>query len=157
MTARRRADLLQNETDHGRLSAAALGVGRSIEDRLARSHRSGASTWGERVDASRQADAGVVQSIEAVRQMERAMAKVTAIVGLTDARLIRRILGDRVGFEGCAALEGKAGARGTGYIAARFRDALEELAASAKAVGSSPDNIDDKYSTAAKANSVELC
>ena len=154
---RRRADLLQSELDHHRISIAAHAAGRGIEDALSRMHRSGGSIWAERVDISRQADAGLLEGIEAARQVERNMARVAAIVGTIDARLIRRILGDRVGFEGCAALEGKAGARGTSYVATRFRDALEELAATAKAVGAPTVQVDDRYSTVAGRLRAEIC
>lgn len=154
-SSRRRVDLLAYEHDHGRLSPMALAAGRGIEVALGRLHRSGGSAWAERVDVSHQGDAGVMQNIEAARQVERVMDRVSAIVGTIDARLIRRILGDGVGFEQAAALEGKAGTRGTGYVAARFRDALEELAQASRVVGAVAPKIIDKHSTAAEALNVD--
>ncbi|RYC29191.1 hypothetical protein D3273_25335 [Lichenibacterium minor] len=53
---RRRVDLLQWEHHHGRISHLTLAAGRGLEEAFALLHRSGASTWGERVDAPRGGD-----------------------------------------------------------------------------------------------------
>lgn len=149
---RRRADLLQFEFDHGRLSTAALAAGRAVEDVLAAQHRSaGATSWAERVDTSPKGDALGVATADAARRAVAVMARVERIVGPVDAILIRRLLGEGYDFAGAAALNGRSGARAVSYVAQRFRDALEELAEASRSIGSTAPHISDKYAVAAEA------
>jgi hypothetical protein len=57
------------------------------------------------------------------------------VLGRIDANIVQRVLGENKSFAEVATLQGKSGERGTRYIAARFRDALEALAGAKAAHG----------------------
>lgn len=149
--SRRRTDILQHEADHGRLSAAALGAGRGIEDALATLHRSPGGTWAERVDAPCRGDGMAANAVDAARRVTKIMERVERIVGPVDARLLRLILGEGHDFAEVAALDGRSGDREKAYVARRFRDALEELAKATAATGPIQPKVNDRYSAAADA------
>lgn len=148
-SSKRRVDLLQIEADHHRISPEALKAGNAIRDVLERQRSVTGQHWGDRVDSSLRPDAASLRALEVSRQAASTMERVTRAVGPIDARIIRRVLGDGLSFEELAVAEGKAGARAVGYLAARFRDGLEEIGRAYVAVGKASPLPVDKHNIAA--------
>jgi hypothetical protein len=133
-TVNRRVDVLEDERSHGRISEAAYAVGRITQAVFERARNVAPSCgWkeGDRVDAAWAQEVKIVRALENARMVESYKKRIDDAfgpAGKLDARLLERILGDRMSYPQAAALQGKSGERGTSYIATRFRDALEALA-----------------------------
>ncbi len=150
-TVNRRTDLLELERSHGRISEAAYRAGRTVQDVLEKAGRIGGSKWDLTPSHHSTMENGAV-----ARAMERAQAAVKMVafvqgrLGMIDTRLLRRVLGDRMGYADIAALQGKSGEKGATYVARRFRDALEDLAEAFAARGKAAPAADDKHAAAAR-------
>jgi hypothetical protein len=70
----------------------------------------------------------IIRGVENAREVKAYSAAIVKALGMIDARIVQRALGERKTYAEVAALADRAGARGTNYYAHRFRDALEELA-----------------------------
>jgi len=130
-TVNRRVDILETERAAGRISDAAYGVGRIVQavfERARGVRHSGSWKTNDRVDTSWRAEVALIRSIEEARKVQIYKDRIRVALGMIDARLVERILGDRLSYAQCAALQGKDGERGISYVATRFRDALEALA-----------------------------
>lgn len=129
-----RTDILELEYAHGRISEAALRVGREIQGKLERLSRVGAGNqWrqGDRVDQYQRHEEVIVDCLEAARAAEALFAWIGRSLGVAntlDPKILRNLLGDQMSYAAVAVLHGKRGDRGVRYIAERFRDALEALA-----------------------------
>lgn len=136
-TVNRRVDILELEKSHGRISDAAYSVGRIVQAVFERAKGPGGTNWqgGSRVDAWAAHELAIIHGIEDARRITGWIERITRALGMIDARILRRVLGDRMNYAEVAAATGKAGERGTAYIAQRFRDALEELAEALAAKG----------------------
>lgn len=130
-TANRRVDILEFERSARRISDAAYAVGRIVQavfERARGLRPAGGWHVGDRVDVSWAHEAAIVYALEDARKLHIYKERIRAALGMIDARLLERVLGDRLSYSECAALQGKSGERGTSYVATRFRDALEALA-----------------------------
>ncbi|MCW6513105.1 hypothetical protein [Lichenifustis flavocetrariae] len=143
---KRRIDILQNELDHGRISPQAFDAGRVVQDVIERAHAAVGSRWADFVDTSMQPGAASVHGLDAARQAVKMMARLRLAIGPVDATIVRLVVGDGLTFEQVATAQGRAGARSVAYFAARFRDALEELAKASIAVGKVSKVHVDNYS-----------
>ena len=126
-----RTDLLETEYAHGRITLAAHAVGRSIQSMFERMTQTGAGNqWnsGDRVDVYEQHEKHIVAKIELAQKIVKEFNWIRRVLGELDCKIIRNLLGDRMGYGATALLYGKRGDRGARYIASRFRDALEALA-----------------------------
>jgi len=133
-----RLDLLDQERRHGLIEEAAYLAGRETERIFERGARVGCGgQWrqGDRVDSATAHELSIVRNTESALRVNAYVAWVVRTLGRRDARILSRILGDRLTYEQCAILEGKSGTRGGWYIANRFRDALETLAEAKAAKG----------------------
>lgn len=146
---RRRTDLLAYEHDHGRLSPAAVVVGRGIEAALEAAQRSAGSSWREKVDGQSDAEAGALASVEAVRRARVALGRVERVVGTRGAALLRDVLADGLSFEQLAARHGRSTRRGIASVASQVRTDLETLARAYAARGKVIEIAADKYADAA--------
>ncbi len=137
--ANRRVDVLEEERAHGRISEAAYQIGRIVQAVFERARRpSGAgSQWAprDRIDAGFAHELAIVLALEDAQKIKAYLGRIAATVGMIDARLLRHVLGDGLSYAQCAAARGRGGERGRLYYAARFRDALEELAVRWAATG----------------------
>lgn len=145
----RRIDLLGAELAHGRLSPAAVTVGRAIEAALEAAQRSAGAGWCERVDGRADVEAGPLSAVEAVRRARLALERVERIVGTADAVLLRDALSHGLSFEEMAARHGRTTRRGIASVASRFRSALEYLARAHAARGKRAGEVNDKHAEAA--------
>ena len=130
-TVNRRVDILETERAAGRISDAAYGVGRTVQavfERARGLRPSGGWTRRDRIDAAWRHEIAIVQAIQDARRVRIYKERIRSALGMIDARLVERLLGDRLSYGQCAALQGKSGERGIAYVATRFRDALEALA-----------------------------
>ena len=132
VTVNRRTDILEQERSHGRISESAYRAGEIVQavfQRLGYGGIGAASLDGsgsrDLVEAIGAKTVRMLESAEACRAL---MDRMTRQLGMMDTRLLRRVLGDRMSYAECAAFQGKNGERGAGYVAARCRDALEDLA-----------------------------
>ncbi len=135
-----RTDLLELEYAHGRISEAALRVGREIQGKLERVSQVGAGNqWkqGDRVDQYQRHEEVIVGMLETARACEAEFAWIRRCLGQhnIDCKILRHLLGDRLSYGAIAVMYGKRGDRGVRYIAERFRDALETLANAQAAKG----------------------
>jgi hypothetical protein len=135
-----RTDLLELEYAHGRISEAALRVGRQIQGKLERTSRVGAGNqWrqGDRVDQYQRHEEVIVDNLEAARAVDSFFMWIGRCLGKDnlDCKIIRNLLGDNMSYAAVAVHHGKRGDRGVRYIAERFRDALEILAEKQAAKG----------------------
>ena len=148
MTVNRAVDILELERSHGRISEAAYPTGRQLQAVFEKIGAVGGTNWQgtSRVDVMMQQELRVMTSLDHARFVTATFERMRARLGMIDARLLRRILGERMGFPEAAALQGKAGERGTAYIAGRFRDALEDLAEAWSAKGKASPAPVDKHS-----------
>ena len=129
-TVNRRTDILELERSRHLISEAGYQAGRIAQAVFERARGPGTSNWqgGSRVDAWTAHELAIIYALEDAAKIRAYMGWITRVLGQIDARLVRRILGDRMSYSECAALQGKSGERGISYIAQRFRDALEALA-----------------------------
>ena len=151
-TVNRRVDILEHERSHGLISVGAYNMGRLIQAVLERLGKVAGSNWcgASRIDASMAQELNIVRSLDSAEKIQAWMEDVRGRIGMIDARLLRRVLGDRMSYADCAALQGKAGERGKTYVATRFREALEDLAGVGIAKGKVSPPPDDKHAAAAE-------
>ncbi len=128
-----RTDILELELAHQRISQAAFLVGREIQCRLEQQTRVGAGNqWssGDRVDQYQRHEEHIVGGLELAREIQAYFCWIGRCLGKAniDLKIIRDILGEQMSYGASAINHGKSGTRGAGYIAQRFRDALESLA-----------------------------
>ena len=128
-TINRRVDILETERSHARISDAAYHNGRIVQEVFERANRLLGCNWlgGSGLDPAEARATKIEKSVENAERVRKLVERISARLGMIDTRLLRRVLGDRMTFAQCAALQGKAGDRGERYVAARFRDALEAL------------------------------
>ena len=106
---------------------------------------------GDRKDAKLVSDTVAYRAVQTAAEIRDLMARMTSRIGMIDARLLRRVLGDRLSFAQAADLQGKSGERGASYVATRFRDALEALTEAWTAKGAMRATAPDKHGSAADA------
>ena len=157
-TVNRRVDILEHERAHGRISNDAYREGRLVQALFERAGLSGGSTWsdGARVDAEVAKELKIIRRLDDSRLIGKMVDEIEKTLGAIDARIVRQVLGDNRSYaqvaqpldlKSAAARAGAADwqplgrggwqkpARGDvrrariGYVAQRFRDALETLAA----------------------------
>lgn len=135
----RRVDVLESERSHGLITEAGYQAGRTAQAMFERARGPGSSNWqgGSRVDAYTSTELRIIHSIEDAKKVTAYMAWMAEgkVLGMIDARLVRRILWERLSYADAANLQGKSGERGISYIAQRFRDGLERLAECSAARG----------------------
>jgi hypothetical protein len=132
-----RIDLLENERKLGRISEAAYREGGRLLELLEAAHRIGGTNWsgGDRIDAYTAHETAIVKKIETAQEITAVVAWVRSRLGAYDTQILRWVLGDRMTFMNIAARTGPATERRAGYVAQRFRDALQSLADARAAVG----------------------
>jgi hypothetical protein len=152
----RHVDVLENELSHKRISPGAWYVGRVVQGVFERAHLGGASTWaeGSRVDTSRAKEMAIVRKLLNARTIRAHLKWMRDILGEKDAEIVRQVIGEnrrygnvelpgekvrgrlaRAVFEHAQLREPRLlpeVIKDISYIAHRFRDALETLAASRK-------------------------
>lgn len=143
----RRVDILETERSrvvhdgNGKpirvISEAAYQAGRKLQGVLEMRNRIGPASAGS--GSSMRGDqkaSGMHERMAEVMDRTGGYLKWAQMaLGMIDYRLALRILGDRMSYADCAALQGKSGERGISYIATRFRDGLELLAECSAARG----------------------
>ena len=150
-TVNRRVDVLEEERSHNLISEAAYRNGRTVQGILERAGRIGGSNWAgaSRKDPAEVRDTHAQRMIDDGRVAEGWRRRIRDRLGIIDARLIDRVLADGLSYAECASLIGRSGDRGKSYVAARFRDALEELSEVLTAKGRVVPTPDDKHLAAA--------
>jgi len=157
VTVNRRVDVLEYERAHGRIGNEAYLEGRIVQALFERTGLSAGSTWnqGSRVDAVVAKEIAVIRKIDSARAIKAKLDELQRILGETDMRILRQVLGENIPYADVrqdgnvkAAAEragahdwiaygeggkrkpakGEVRARRVNYIAQRFRDALETLA-----------------------------
>lgn len=124
-------DIVEWELSHGRISDGAYSMGRLIEGIFNKARGpGGGGQWrqGDRVDAWVAHELAIIWAIDNARSIKRWTLAVERELGRIDAKILRQVLGEGKSFAEVAALNGRAGERGTNYYAQRWRDALETLA-----------------------------
>jgi len=127
---RRRADILALEHSHGRISQGARDAGRRLQAIFEKASRQGVGTQSHqsvRVDRCVSNDTTIVKGLEDARTTISATEMLQRTLGVMDTRIVREILRDGRNYGELAAAMGRSGDRGAGYLAQRFRDALEQL------------------------------
>lgn len=115
VTINRRTDILEHELSHGLLSDAAYQIGRIAQTVFERGvHVSGGGQWrqGDRVDADYAHELAIVRHLEDAGKIGSYVGWMVRVLGMIDARIVRRVLGDRMSYADVAALQGKSGDRG---------------------------------------------
>lgn len=130
-TINRRVDVLEMERGHGRITVSQYEVGRQVQAILERASgaRSGGGVWdstGSR-DQVVAHELAVIFAVEDARLVAKLRDKVVRAVGKPGARFLAEVLTGRSSFGQFAAARGKAGDRGTAYVAEHFRILLEYL------------------------------
>ena len=150
-TVNRRVDILEQELSHGRLSEAAYRIGRELQGVFERAGRVGTTNWlgVSRLDPMQAHELRVLGAVITAQEIVKTLTRVRARVGYLDARLLQRVLGERMSFAQCAEVTGKNGERGAGYVGARFREVLEDLAEAWTARGAPQPAADDKHAASA--------
>lgn len=126
----RRVDILENELAHGRLTPQDHALGRLMQAVLERASGrvgSGGFTGGDKVDAFVAHELAIILATDDARACTRYLQRVELALGGFDTMLIRKVLGERMGFADLAAHLSKPGRDGTRYYGERFRDALKLL------------------------------
>lgn len=134
----RLVDVLEDERAHRRISEAAYVAGQQLMRVFGRARGPGnASNWAgaSRVDSFVSKELAVIGGLDAARAITKLKAWLRSELGAIDANLVVRVLHEGKSYAEVAALQGKAGPRGTTYVAHRFRDALEALAEAQAATG----------------------
>lgn len=151
-TVNRRVDILEKERSNNRLSEAAYLTGRILQEKFERASGIGGSNWmgASKQDPMVQHELRVLAAVISAEDITKTMTRIRSRLGYMDARLIQRVIGDRMSFGQCAEVTGKNGERGAGYIGTRFREALEDLAESWTARGAIQPMPDDKHAAAAE-------
>ena len=152
VTVNRRVDVLETERSHDRISDAAYNTGRLLQAAFERQGRVGGTNWAgtsrrDPREVQREVMALLITNAHAINAL---LDQVRGHVGERNLRILRRVLGDRMSFEQCAAYEGKSGPRGQAFITESFRVALEDaVAAIQQAVGKARPTPDDAHAAAA--------
>lgn len=125
-----RFDILGTEHAHGRISDAALAVGREIEQALTILGGSGQSQWlqGDRIDPGRRVELAVVAGLDRADAALATMRRVNLTLGHLMGGIVMSVLRDRLTFAQVAARRGKHSQRDGLYIGRLFRDGLEAIA-----------------------------
>lgn len=135
----RRVDVLEYERSRGLITEAGYQAGRTAQAMFERARGPGSSNWqgGSRVDAYTSTELRIIHGLEDAREVTAYMGWMASgkVLGMIDARLVRRILWERLSYADAAHLQGKSGERGISYVAQRFRDGLERLAECSAAKG----------------------
>lgn len=139
----RRVDILELERSRRAISEGAYRTGRELQHVLEARNRLGAASLDATSTITGEQKAGAMHGrlAHVIDTSAGYLDFVRTIVGLADAALLARILGERKNYRDCAALWGRGGDRGGRYIAGRFRDALEALAESRAARGKASAGI----------------
>jgi hypothetical protein len=146
----RRIDILEWERSHDRISDDAYREGRVVQWMFERAGLSGGSTWreGSRVDAEIAKELAILRHIAAATTIDDYMGFMRDALGEVDAAIVRQVLGENRGYgdvemprrrmpvpaakvPAFGRQKPKPGERYASYVARRFRDALETLAAAA--------------------------
>jgi len=125
-----KSDILGTEHAHGRISDAALAVGREIEQALTILGGSGQSQWlqGDRIDPGRRVELAVVAGLDRADAALATMRRVYRVAGMIMGDTVVDILRARLTFAEVAHKRGEPSTRGTQYVARLFRDGLEAMA-----------------------------
>lgn len=136
-TVNRVVDVIEDERAHGRISEAAYREGRVAQAVFERARGPGSSNWmgATRIDAYTAKELAIIHGIDSAARIQRMVRWLRFELGHIDAGILERVLGEQKSFAEVATLRGRGGERGTGYVAARFRDALESLAGARAARG----------------------
>ena len=147
----RTVDVLEHDRSHHLISEAAYRTGRLVQGVLEYSRHIGSSNWAgaSRKDPAEVRDTHAQRMIDDGNRAQFWKARIRDRLGMIDMRLLQRVLGDGMSVADCAALDGKGGERGQRYVAARFRDALEDLAEAWTAKGKIVPPPADKHLEAA--------
>jgi hypothetical protein len=131
-TVNRRVDVLEWERSHDRISEAAYREGRILQRAYEVRSRIGPGSvdgmMGRSQTADQKAAAMHGRLADTMDKSGPYLAWVARELGEIDARLLRQVIGDGLGFAEVAALRGRGNERGVAYFAQRCRDALEALA-----------------------------
>lgn len=138
-TINRRVDVLEMERGHGRITVSQYEVGRQVQAILERASgaRSGGGMWdnsGSR-DQVIAHELAVIYALDDARLVDKLKGKIVRAVGKPGARFLGEVLTGRQTFGQFAEARGKAGERGTAYVAEHFRILLEYLDADFAAEG----------------------
>jgi hypothetical protein len=133
VTVNRRVDVLENERAQGLITNTAYLAGRFVQALFERSRgaRGGsAGPWREGgVTDAWSHDAKLVRALHDAATLERYLAAMRGLLGVTDTAIMSDMLGDNYTYEQAAARRHRGGGiRARSYVAARFRDALELVA-----------------------------
>lgn len=138
-TINRRVDVLEMERGHGRITVSQYEVGRQVQAILERASgaRSGGGIWNgpssrDQVVAH---ELAVIYALDDARLVDKLKGKIIRAVGKPGARFLGEVLTGRQTFGQFAEARGKAGDRGTAYVAEHFRILLEYLDADFAAEG----------------------
>ncbi len=131
-TANRRVDVLENERAQGLISNPAYLAGRFVQALFERSRgaRGGsAGPWRETgaMDSWSHEDK-LIRALNDAATLERYLGAMRGLLGAMDTAIVSDMLGDGYSYEQAALRRGRVGARARGYVASRFRDALELVA-----------------------------
>ena len=150
-TVNRRVDILETERSRKLISESAYRVGRQLQAVFERLGGIGSTNWcgASRIDPMLANELKILNSVMSAQEIAKVFERMRGRLGMIDTRLVKRILGDRMSYADCAAHEGKAGERGTTYIASRFRHALEDLAEAWVGKGKTAPPPDDKHKAVA--------
>lgn len=136
----RRVDILEWERSHDRLSDDAYREGRIAQAIFERAGvAGGGSAWreGSRVDAEIAKELAVLRHIATAKLTDEYVAFLRRALGTIDAKIVRQVLGENRNYADVELPRRRltsrepGGTRRTNYVAQRFRDALETLAAAA--------------------------
>ena len=149
-------DILEQERSHNRISEGAYRTGRFVQEVFEITERMLGSNWrmDNRVDSQSPIHSRMDRALDHACKIVPLFQDIRSRLGTIDARLLRAVLGDRLGFADCAEIQGKTGDRGSSYVATRFRDALEDLAHAWSAKGPSRPTPADAFARLADSCSV---
>jgi hypothetical protein len=131
VSVNRRVDILEMERSQGLISNPAYLAGRFImmlfeRSRGARGGSAGPWREGGTSDAWNY-EAKLVRALNDAATVVRYSKSMAGLLGDYDMALVGDILGDGYTYEQCALRRGRHGARARGYLAQRFREALEQI------------------------------
>ncbi len=130
-TVNRHTDVLEMERSHGRITVSQYEVGRQVQAILERSSgaRLASAGWSlsDAKDQTIAHELKIILAVDDARLVAKLKAKVVRAVGSPGARFLAEVLTGRSTFAQYAASRGKAGDRGTAYVAEHFRILMEYL------------------------------
>ncbi|MGY2051702.1 hypothetical protein [Methylobacterium sp. JK268] len=133
VTINRNTDLLEREFAHGRISEQAYLVGRVLQEAFERraGPRGGGSPEGrDRVDQTVAHELAIALAIDDAMFVERLMGRLQQAVGSYGARFLHQVLANGREFAEISRGLGRGdGRQAVAFVAARFRDLLEAIAA----------------------------